>query len=135
MIPMLASKTTARNSARRAGPERRVRAAMSIDRATEGLVVGRLTAAKEHVVFVKSVVEASEGLACLFAERGGDLTIASPVERRAELRELLIDLASDLGGTFDLPEIEGEAIDRDAMVDAPDARVASAPPIEAQDAR
>lgn len=106
MIPMLASKTTARNSARRAGPERRVRAAMSIDRATEGLVVGRLTVAKEHVVFVKSVVEASEGLACLFAERGGDLHLASPASRAAELRELIHDLAADLGGTCatdDLP--------------------------------
>lgn len=132
---MLGDKHTTQDRAKRTGPVRRVRAALTTDRATTGLVAGRLVVAKEHVVFVKGVVEASEGLACLFAERGGDLTIASPVERRAELRELLIDLASDLGGTFDLPEIEGEAIDRDAEVDAPDARVASAPPIEAQDAR
>ena len=135
MKHMLGDKHTTQDRAKRTGPVRRVRAALTTDRATTGLVAGRLVVAKEHVVFVKGVVEASEGLACLFAERGGDLTIASPVERRAELRELLIDLASDLGGTFDLPEIEGEAIDRDAEVDAPDARVASAPPIEAQDAR
>lgn len=99
---MLASKTDTRESARRAGPERRVRAAISIDRATTGLVVGRLHVAKEHVVFVKGVVEASEGLACLFAERGGDLHIASPRDRAAELHELLRDLATDLGGAFDL---------------------------------
>ena len=43
-----------------------------------------------------------QGLACLFAERGGDLTIASPAGRRAELRELLVDLATDLGGLFDV---------------------------------
>lgn len=99
---MLASKADTRESARRAGPERRVRAAISIDRATTGLVVGRLHVAKEHVVFVKGVVEASEGLACLFAERGGDLHIASPRDREAELHELLHDLATDLGGAFDL---------------------------------
>lgn len=98
---MFASKTNAR-STRRAGPERRVRAAISIERATSGLVVGRLTVAKEHVVFVKGVIEASEGLANLFADRGGDLHIASPRDRAAELRELLHDLATDLGGTFEL---------------------------------
>jgi hypothetical protein len=87
---------------RRAGPPRRVRAAISIDRATSGLVVGRLRVAPEHVVFVKGVVEASEGLAALFAERGGDLSIAAPSDRAAELRELLLDLAADLRGSVEI---------------------------------
>ena len=104
---MLAPRPTTQESTRRQGPARRVRAAISVDRATCGLVVGHLHVAKEHVVFVKGIVEASEGLACLFAERGGDLTIASPAGRRAELRELLLDLATDLGGLFD------EAVDVD----------------------
>lgn len=78
-----------------------MRAALSPEHATSGLVVGRLRVAPEHVVFVKGVVEASEGLAGLFAERGGDLRIASPWDREAELRELLRDLADDLGGTLD----------------------------------
>ncbi len=99
---MLAPRPTTQESTRRQGPARRVRAAISVDRATCGLVVGHLHVAKEHVVFVKGIVEASEGLACLFAERGGDLTIASPAGRRAELRELLVDLATDLGGLFDV---------------------------------
>lgn len=99
---MLDPRLTTQDGTRRAGPVRRVRAAISVDRATSGLVVGHLCVAKEHVVFVKGIVEASEGLACLFAERGGDLTIASPLGRGAELRELLLDLATDLGGTFDL---------------------------------
>ena len=99
---MLAPRPTTQDSTRRQGPARRVRAAISVDRATCGLVVGHLHVAKEHVVFVKGIVEASEGLACLFAERGGDLTIASPAGRRAELRELLVDLATDLGDLFDV---------------------------------
>ncbi len=99
---MLAPRLTAQDDTRRAGPVRRVRAAISVECATLGLVVGHLRVSKEHVVFVKGVVEASEGLACLFAERGGDLTIASPLGRGAELGELLLDLATDLGGTFDL---------------------------------
>jgi len=73
-----------------------------MDRATAGLVVGRLRVAAEHVVFVKGVVEASEGLAGLFAERGGDLRIAAPLGREAELHELLRDLAADPGGSVEL---------------------------------
>jgi hypothetical protein len=82
-----------------AGPPRRVRAAISTDRATAGLTAYRFVVAPEHVVFVKGVLEASDGLACLFAERGGDLCIASPEGRARELRELLADLAAELGGT------------------------------------
>lgn len=109
---MLAPRPTTQESTRRQGPARRVRAAISVDRATCGLVVGHLHVAKEHVVFVKGIVEASEGLACLFAERGGDLTIASPAGRRAELRELLVDLATDLGGLFDVAvDVDVDAAD------------------------
>lgn len=98
---MLAPSPPATNRTRGTGPQRRVRAAISVDRATIGLVVGRLRVAPEHVVFVKGIVEASEGLAGLFAERGGDLCIASPLDREAELHELLRDLAADLGGTVE----------------------------------
>src|SRR5262245_23593473 len=100
---MLAPKARAEDRARGAGPPRRVRAALSAERATRGLVVGRLRVAAEHVVFVKGVVEASEGLANLFAERGGELHIASPHDRAVELRELLLDLAADLSGSLELP--------------------------------
>lgn len=75
---------------------------MTMASATTGLCVGRLTVSPERVVFVKGIVEASEGLAALFAERGGELSIASPHDRAEELAELLRDLASELGGTFQL---------------------------------
>lgn len=79
-----------------------MRAAISVERATEGLLVGRLRVPPQHVVFVKGIVEASEGLAALFAERGGDLRIAAPHDRADELRELLDDLAADVGGSVEL---------------------------------
>ena len=49
------------------------------------------------VVFVKGILEASEGLASLFAEGGGDLVIASHASRSHELGELLADLAHEIG--------------------------------------
>ncbi len=62
-----------------------------------GLVARQVRVAKEDVVFVKGVFEASEGLGALFAERGGELVIAAPTSREAELDELLVDLAVELG--------------------------------------
>lgn len=100
---------------RRTGPPRRVRAAISTERATAGLAVGRLVVAPEHVVFVKGVIEASDGLACLFADRGGDLRIASPVDRAAELRELLADLAAELGGTLEIEAPRPQGAPRAAL--------------------
>lgn len=66
------------------------------------------------VVFVKGIIEASEGLAVVFAERGGDLTIAAPFEREAELVELVSDLAAELNGELkapaqSAPHVEGAA--------------------------
>lgn len=49
------------------------------------------------VTFVKGVVEASEGLACMFAERGGDLLLVAPASRKQELDELVADLAREVG--------------------------------------
>jgi hypothetical protein len=49
------------------------------------------------VVFLKGVVEAEEGLAQVFAERGGDLTLAAPAGRARELDELVEDLCRELG--------------------------------------
>ena len=60
----------------------------------------RLEVDPREVVFVKSIVEASEGLASIFAESGGSLTIASPPAREPALRELLADLVNETGGTW-----------------------------------
>ena len=60
--------------------------------------VCKLSVRAPDVVFVKGIIEASEGIAVIFAERGGDLTIAAPEGREAELAELLEDIALEVGG-------------------------------------
>jgi hypothetical protein len=59
---------------------------------TRGIVVRA-----KDVVFVKGLVEASEGLAQVFAEHGGDLTLAAPECRAEELDALVEDLVRDVG--------------------------------------
>jgi hypothetical protein len=61
-----------------------------------GMVVRHIIAPSERVVMVKGVLEAHEGLAQVFAERGGELTIAAPADRAAELDEVLDDLCREL---------------------------------------
>jgi hypothetical protein len=62
------------------------------------MIVRRVLLPAREVVFFKGVVEASEGLAAVFAERGGDLTIAAPEGREAELDALVDALCVELGG-------------------------------------
>jgi hypothetical protein len=63
----------------------------------EGMVVRRVVVRARDVVFFKGVVEASEGLAAVFAEFGGDLSVAAPVERAAELDRVLDALCAEIG--------------------------------------
>jgi hypothetical protein len=62
----------------------------------EGMVVRRVLVRAPDVVFFKGVVEASEGLAAVFAERGGDLVVAAPAERASELDTVLEALCAEL---------------------------------------
>ena len=62
-----------------------------------GMVTRKILIRASEVVFLKGIVEASEGLAQVFAERGGDLTLASPADRARELDELVRDLCHELG--------------------------------------
>jgi hypothetical protein len=62
----------------------------------EGMVVRHVVMRARDVVFFKGVVEASEGLAAVFAERGGDLAVAAPADRARELDALLDELAKEL---------------------------------------
>jgi hypothetical protein len=63
----------------------------------EGMVTRQIVVRAKDVVFVKGIVEANEGLAQLFAERGGDITLASPAAREAELDSLVDDLVREVG--------------------------------------
>jgi hypothetical protein len=61
------------------------------------LIARHVDVRAEDVVYVKGIFEASEGLAALFAERGGELVIAAPRSRVRELDELLSDLRDEIG--------------------------------------
>ncbi len=62
----------------------------------DGLVVRRVVMRARDVVFFKGIMEASEGLAAVFAEHGGDLVVATPEARVAELDALLDVLCDEL---------------------------------------
>lgn len=64
----------------------------------EGLVVRRVVLRARDVVYFKGVIEASDGLAQVFAEEGGDLTVAAPLDREAELDRVLGELVTELDG-------------------------------------
>lgn len=62
------------------------------------MVTRRIVVRAKDVAFLKGIVEAHDGLAAVFAESGGDLVVASPADREAELDALVRDLARELGG-------------------------------------
>jgi len=61
------------------------------------MVVRRVLVPSPDVVLFKGVVEALDGLAQVFAEHGGDLTVAAPSDRESELDAVLADLERELG--------------------------------------
>lgn len=60
------------------------------------MVAHPLCVPPRDVVFVKSLLEASEGLAAVFAVKGGDLILAAPISQDAELRQFISDLRVEL---------------------------------------
>jgi hypothetical protein len=60
-----------------------------------GMVGFRILVPKERVVLWKGTIEAHDGIAHVFGERGGELLIAAPADREAELRQLVIELLAD----------------------------------------
>ncbi len=65
------------------------------------LVVRRVRVSPREVVFLKGVIEASEGVAAVFAESGGDLTIATVPSQKDELDRILQDLQAETGALLD----------------------------------
>jgi hypothetical protein len=61
------------------------------------MVVRRVNARPSDVVFIRGVLEASDGVAVMFSEGGGELLIAAPRSRERELDELLADLRTEVG--------------------------------------
>ncbi|MGC4092155.1 MAG: hypothetical protein QM756_30590 [Polyangiaceae bacterium] len=65
------------------------------------LVARRLRVRARDAVFVKGVLEASEGVGVLFAEQGGDLVLAAPKALEQALDEVIADLVLELGGVVE----------------------------------
>jgi len=63
----------------------------------EGMVTRAIVIAAEDVVFLKGIVEAHDGVAQVFGERGGELVLAAPAARAGELDAILADLCVELG--------------------------------------
>ena len=61
------------------------------------MVTRRVLVRVKDVVLLKGIVESNEGLAQVFAEKGGDLVLAAPEGRAAELDSLIDDLCRELG--------------------------------------
>ena len=58
----------------------------------DGMVSRRIVVEAADALLVKAVVEAHEGVACVFGESGGTLIIASPSDRERELDALLLEV-------------------------------------------
>jgi hypothetical protein len=62
----------------------------------EGLCARRILVRAGDVLFVRAHLEASEGLANLFAEQGGELTLATTPEQLPALDQFIDDLALEM---------------------------------------
>ena len=69
----------------------------------EGLVWRRVVVSARDAMLVKGLVEAHEGVASVFAESGGDLTLASPTDRRLELEALVLAIDEMLAAVSPKP--------------------------------
>jgi len=63
----------------------------------EDLVWRRIRVAEKEVGFIRGILEASEGLACLFAEKGGDLMLVAPRNQEDRLDDVIDDLRVEVG--------------------------------------
>ena len=61
-----------------------------------GMVERCVSLPSPEVVFLKGILEAHDGLAQVYAEKGGQLTICTTVEQAEELDALLQSLTKDL---------------------------------------
>lgn len=65
------------------------------------LAVRRVHVRARDAVFVKGILEASEGVGVLFAESGGDLIIATPHALLPALDEIVKDLVAEIGAVVE----------------------------------
>jgi hypothetical protein len=63
-------------------------------------VTRRVVVAVEEVVYVRAILEANNGVAAVYSESGGDLTLVTSPCRLLELEQLLLDLKRELDGAW-----------------------------------
>jgi hypothetical protein len=62
----------------------------------DSFVLRRFAVRASEMVFVRGVLEASDGVGTPFSTTGGELVVATFLSRAAELDELLFDLRAEL---------------------------------------
>lgn len=60
------------------------------------LTIRKLSVVAKDVVFVKAIIQASDGLCCVFSDGGGELLLAAAEDRAADLHRLVDDLEFEL---------------------------------------
>ncbi len=61
-----------------------------------GMIARHCLVSAEKVVIVKGILEAHEGLAQVYSQKGGTLVIAAPVDRSEELDGVLASLVLEI---------------------------------------
>ncbi len=89
-------------------PSSKPRYVLPVEEAGRGLAICEIEVSAFDVVYVKSLVEASEGLANVFAESGGMITLAAPPDRADALMELARDVVSECEGARFVTKDSGE---------------------------
>ena len=60
------------------------------------VAIRRVVVAPRDVVYLKGILEASEGLGLLLADQGGELALLTTGSQLAQLESLIDDLASEI---------------------------------------
>ncbi len=68
------------------------------------MVLRHLTVPAEDAVYVRAILEASDGIAAVFSERGGEMVFAAFPSRLGELDQLIADLRQEFGASIWLAE-------------------------------
>jgi hypothetical protein len=63
-------------------------------------ITRRVVVDATQVVYFRAVLEANNGVAAVYSESGGDLTLVASPCRRDELDNLLLDLKCELGAAW-----------------------------------
>jgi hypothetical protein len=63
-------------------------------------ITRRVVVDATHVVYFRAILEANNGVAAVYSESGGDLTLVTSACRSQELDNLLSDLKRELGAAW-----------------------------------